>query len=300
MKKRRFLTVMIIPHTEDRPKALKIPILFLRFLAVSAIFSLIIVFRWGYQFNLTNNLNKELQRSSLEGEELIAEYAEYYSSINQELSTLQEKIVAAQDVEEQVREKNNFEQKENYYVEKSLATSLLGKDATLLASAISETKETLEILQEIVPQKEQSLNDLIRQMEDRNEALLSIPSIYPAVGSFTSYFGYRRDPFNGTTSYHDGLDIANSYGTSIYATADGIVTYSGYNGGYGYMIKINHGNGLQTVYGHNSKLLVSKGSFVRKGQLIAYMGSTGRSTGPHVHYEVIKNGVKVNPFSYLK
>jgi len=279
---------------------LKIPILFLRFLAVSAIFSLIIVFRWGYQFNLTNNLNKELQRSSLEGEELIAEYAEYYSSINQELSTLQEKIVAAQDVEEQVREKNNFEQKENYYVEKSLATSLLGKDATLLASAISETKETLEILQEIVPQKEQSLNDLIRQMEDRNEALLSIPSIYPAVGSFTSYFGYRRDPFNGTTSYHDGLDIANSYGTSIYATADGIVTYSGYNGGYGYMIKINHGNGLQTVYGHNSKLLVSKGSFVRKGQLIAYMGSTGRSTGPHVHYEVIKNGVKVNPFSYLK
>ena len=104
----------------------------------------------------------------------------------------------------------------------------------------------------------------------------------------------------GGTDFHPGIDIANDMGTPIIATADGVVEYAGWNaGGYGNMVDINHGNGLMTRYGHASQVVVSAGQHVRRGQLIAYMGSTGFSTGPHVHYEVHVNGQRVNPISYL-
>ena len=128
-----------------------------------------------------------------------------------------------------------------------------------------------------------------------------IPSIWPTVGTITSSYGYRKDPINGSTSFHNGIDIANKYGTAIYATADGTVTFSGWNsGGYGYEVRIDHGNGYVTYYGHNSKNLVKKGDTVKKGQVIGYMGSTGRSTGPHVDYRISLDGKKINPINYMK
>ena len=100
-------------------------------------------------------------------------------------------------------------------------------------------------------------------------------------------------------AYHSGIDIGNSYGTSIYASDGGTVTYSGWMSGYGYLIIIDHGNGYQTYYGHNSSLVASLGQKVHKGQLIARMGSTGRSTGNHCHFGVKFNGTFVNPLNYL-
>ncbi|MBP2644386.1 MAG: Peptidase [Firmicutes bacterium] len=98
---------------------------------------------------------------------------------------------------------------------------------------------------------------------------------------------------------HPGIDIAYDAGLPVVATADGKVVKSGWGGGYGNMVQIDHGNGIETIYGHNSQLLVSAGQEVRKGQVISYAGSTGKSTGPHVHYEVREKGVAVNPFKYM-
>ena len=123
-----------------------------------------------------------------------------------------------------------------------------------------------------------------------------IPSIWPTTGVVTSPYGLRW----GGTDFHPGMDIANDMGTPIVATADGVVDYAGWNsGGYGNMVDIDHGNGIMTRYGHASQVVVSTGQHVKRGQLIAYMGSTGFSTGPHVHYEVHVNGQRVNPISYL-
>ena len=124
----------------------------------------------------------------------------------------------------------------------------------------------------------------------------NVPSIWPTTGVVTSPYGLRW----GGSDFHPGMDIANDLGTPIVATADGVVEYAGWNsGGYGNMVDINHGNGIMTRYGHGSQVLVSAGQHVSRGQVIMLMGSTGFSTGPHVHYEVHVNGQRVNPISYL-
>ena len=122
---------------------------------------------------------------------------------------------------------------------------------------------------------------------------------WPCSGSITSYFGRRNTGIRGASTYHQGLDIANGYGTAIYAADGGTVTYSGWRGGYGYLVIIDHGNGYQTYYGHNSSLIVSTGEHVYKGQQIARMGSTGVSSGNHCHFGILINGTFVNPLNYL-
>ncbi len=116
----------------------------------------------------------------------------------------------------------------------------------------------------------------------------------------TSNFGVRNDPFNGSHRMHQGIDIPGAIGTPIYATADGIVSRAQWAGGYGNLVEINHGNGLQTRYGHMSKLIALPNQRVVRGQLIGLMGSTGRSTGSHLHYEVRIAGAAVSPIPYLE
>lgn len=134
---------------------------------------------------------------------------------------------------------------------------------------------------------------------EKAAALAAMPSIWPAKGSVTSGFGWRVSPFGEGEEMHPGVDIARAEGTPVVATADGRVVESGPAGGYGNLVHIDHGNGMATLYGHNSQLAVSVGQTVSKGQVIAYAGSTGKSTGPHVHYEVRENGVAVDPWKYM-
>ena len=122
---------------------------------------------------------------------------------------------------------------------------------------------------------------------------------WPCSGTLTSYFGRRNTGIRGASTYHEGIDIANSYGTAIYAADGGTVSYSGWRSGFGYLVIIDHGNGYQTYYGHNSSLLVSTGEHVYKGQQIARMGSTGISSGNHCHFGIKINGTFVNPLNYL-
>lgn len=130
--------------------------------------------------------------------------------------------------------------------------------------------------------------------------VIAIPSVHPVEHlEFTSNFGIRSDPFRGTAAMHAGVDIRGPVGTPIYATADGIVSEAQRQGGYGNLVEINHGKGIATRYGHLSKILVTANTHVKRGQLIALMGSTGRSTGSHLHYEVRIDGHAVNPAPFL-
>lgn len=118
-------------------------------------------------------------------------------------------------------------------------------------------------------------------------------------GWISSYFGTRSDPFTGYSTVHKGVDFAGPEGTKVTSVAAGLVTFSGEHSGYGNMVEINHGNGLATRYCHNEKVLVKQGDMVRKGQDVALIGSTGHSTGPHLHFEVLKNGVQVDPLRFI-
>jgi len=126
------------------------------------------------------------------------------------------------------------------------------------------------------------------------------PSLWPVEGSITSSFGERVDPFNGEGAFHSGLDISVPYGTPIHASADGVVTYADIMNGYGNLIELDHGHGISTRYGHLSGFAIASGQHVRRGQVIGYVGATGRTTGAHLHYEVRVQNVPVNPHKYLR
>jgi len=139
-----------------------------------------------------------------------------------------------------------------------------------------------------------------KKLDATQQGVIAIPSVQPVHSlSFTSNFGIRSDPFRGTAAMHAGVDIPGPVGTPIYATADGVVSHAGRQGGYGNLVELNHGKGIATRYGHLSKILVADNTRVTRGQLIALMGSTGRSTGPHLHYEVRIDGHAVNPIPFL-
>ena len=139
-----------------------------------------------------------------------------------------------------------------------------------------------------------------KKLDTLQQGAIAIPSVQPVANlAFTSNFGIRTDPFRGTAAMHAGVDIPGPVGTPVYATADGVVDRAERAGGYGNLVEINHGKGIQTRYGHLSKILVTDGARVHRGQLIALMGSTGRSTGPHLHYEVRIDGHAVNPAPFL-
>ncbi|MGN8834875.1 M23 family metallopeptidase [Allisonella histaminiformans] len=125
------------------------------------------------------------------------------------------------------------------------------------------------------------------------------PDIWPVSGVVSSHFGFRISPGGIGSTYHEGLDIASSYGNPVHATANGRITQAGWVNGYGYLVEIDHGNGIKTRYGHNSAILVSVGDQVVQGQTISLIGSTGNSTGPHCHYEVRVNGEAVDPTLFL-
>lgn len=127
----------------------------------------------------------------------------------------------------------------------------------------------------------------------------SVPTISPLGGWVTSDFGMRRSPLSGQRQFHQGVDIASPFGSPVLATGDGVVTYAERAGGLGNKVVIDHGYGVSTVYGHNSQLLVNAGDKIKRGQLIAKVGSTGRSTGPHLHYEILVDGVPVNPKKFI-
>lgn len=147
--------------------------------------------------------------------------------------------------------------------------------------------------------QEQSLQELQAYFQDQKSLLASTPSVWPARGWVTSDFGQRLDPYTAERVMHQGLDIAAPHGKEVYAPSDGTVVFAGLEGGYGNVIVIDHGYGIKTRYGHLSRLMVKAGDKIKRGSLIAAVGNTGRSTGPHLHYEVRVNGIPQNPRKFI-
>lgn len=168
------------------------------------------------------------------------------------------------------------------------------------AAGLPDVSAMLARLEERVMLRESQLTALENLILERELRQQIMPEGRPVrQGYVSSYFGERQDPFNGHQAFHRGVDFASEAGTEVIAVAAGVVTFAGERPGYGTMVEINHGDGYVTRYGHNDRNLVSVGQTVVRGQPIALMGSTGRSTGPHVHFEVLRGGMHVDPLSFI-
>ncbi len=165
--------------------------------------------------------------------------------------------------------------------------------------ALKEMHQELSQLKGAASRQETSLQMLIEYFEDKRSLYASTPSAWPVRGWITSPFGNRTSPFSGIVKFHEGLDIAAQTGTPVMAPADGVVVKAGFSTGYGNMVEISHGYGIKTIFAHNSRLNVKAGQRVRRGEVISYVGDSGSSTGPHLHYEVRLNGLPVNPTKYM-
>ncbi len=175
---------------------------------------------------------------------------------------------------------------------------LISADASAL---ITSSQTLLNKLDKEVAFQRTSYEQIFRQYENNKLIFSSMPAIKPMEGTYSYHgFGMRVDPFVGSPKRHEGVDIHNDVGTPVYATGDGVVEFTGPTGsGYGIALELNHGYGYKSWYAHLSKCVAKSGQRVKRGTLIAYSGNTGRSTGPHLHYEVIRNGEKQNPVEYF-
>jgi murein DD-endopeptidase MepM/ murein hydrolase activator NlpD len=179
-------------------------------------------------------------------------------------------------------------------------TSMEGASALLTPEvAASSLESTFGMLKSVLSSLESYLN-IVRSGVEKREALLSAtPSIWPIHGWLSAGFGRRPDPFTGEVDFHPGLDISAEKGTPVQATADGTIELAAPSGDYGNLVVIDHGFGLVTRYGHLSRFAVWQGQTVKRGDVIGYVGATGRATGPHLHYEVLANGKLMNPLQLL-
>jgi len=186
-------------------------------------------------------------------------------------------------------------------VVKNRAMGGAGVDAAALGAlpALQSPENTFGLLREILQGIENRLTTVRSDVDKRNALAAATPSIWPAHGWLSSNVGARKDPITGGADFHEGLDISADHGSPVYATADGTITHAAREGSYGNLVTIDHGYGLETRYGHLSRYHVKHGVKVKRGDVVGYVGSTGRSTGSHLHYEVRVNGRLLNPLQLL-
>jgi murein DD-endopeptidase MepM/ murein hydrolase activator NlpD len=169
----------------------------------------------------------------------------------------------------------------------------------VIKSGFGSTDTALAVLSELLGAMSSRLDSVRDTVERRHALAAATPSIWPVAGWLSSSYGTRTDPFNDEKSFHPGLDISADYGTPVLATADGTIENAGLSGNYGNMVVVDHGFGITTKYGHLSRIAVGSGQQIKRGDILGYVGSTGRSTGPHLHYEIWMNGHLTNPMTLL-
>ena len=171
--------------------------------------------------------------------------------------------------------------------------------AAVAATSLASPEDTFGVLRDLLQGLESRLRYVRRDVERREALSAATPSIWPAHGWLTGTFGGRSDPFTGEPGFHQGLDISTEKGQPVFATADGTIESASYTGDYGNLIVVQHGFGLVTRYGHLSAFHVKPGQAVKRGDVIGYVGATGRATGAHLHYEITANGRLINPLQLL-
>jgi len=297
----RKITIVFLPDGTKRVRHLKVPRILFGFL-VLLFLSGALALSWIIKDYVT--VKAEIPRlSSLEKENKLQKTQ--LVALAQKIDQISRRVVELKEFDKRLRTMVNLEQTED----NSLFLGVGGSDPKLLNpdSALDRGRRKLVPLMhrsldnldtEISLQKNEKA-DLLRFLEDQKSMLARTPSIWPTRGWISSDFGYRLSPFTNEKEFHKGLDICNKMDAPIVAPADGVITSSGWDYGYGKTLHIEHGYGITTRYAHLDKILVKKGKVVKRGQVIAQVGATGRTTGPHLHYEVHLNGVPVNPLRYI-
>jgi murein DD-endopeptidase MepM/ murein hydrolase activator NlpD len=300
-KKKKYYTLIIVPQKADRVRKFKISDITLYILASIAFLTII-----ASGFMLFNYLDVRFKVSELNSlreenrvqKDQIREFASKLEDLNDQMEKIRqfdEKLRIITNMGEHIQGEEMFGVGGPSFEGEESVTELDKRHESL----IREIKVDLERLQEESKLQEESLQELLSFLEDQKNLLASTPSIWPARGFVTSGFGYRRSPYTKTLRMHEGIDIANKTGTPIYASADGVVIFTGIEGGYGKLLTIDHGYGVMTRYGHLHTILAKEGDKVKRGDKIGTIGCTGRCTGPHLHYEVRVNNVPVNPRNYI-
>lgn len=288
---------MLIPETGSKPRSYRVSTYLIKVACFCALLFFAGIGFFSWQFVNSAHQISELEavrRKHLAQKEKISSFAEDIKILHRRMGELQKS-------NNKFRVIAGLSQNDN----PQYLSGIGGETADDAQSFDPETKIINEIHNNIrqldvqVGIEQNSLKELGDTIREKKSLLASTPAIWPAKGWLSSGFGYRRSPFTNKREMHKGIDIATYFGSPVNATADGVVTFSGTDGGLGKTVKIDHGYGYTTRYGHNSNLLVKVGERVKRGQIIAKVGSTGRSTGPHLHYEVRLNKISVNPYNHL-
>ena len=248
----------------------------------------------------TSGLKAELsvQREDIEVARQAAQ--ENINALTKRLAELQSRVVRLDALGERLTKMANLDKGE-FNFENAPALGGPNDSSVVIGDASAgDFLSSFENLSRQLEDREQQLGVLESMLMTRNLQEELHPDGFPAEkGWLSSFFGIRTDPFTGRLAHHNGVDIAGKLGSNILAVASGVVTWSGDRFGYGNLVEVNHGNGYVTRYAHCQKNLVQVGDTVKKGQVLALMGSSGRSTGPHVHFEVLRDGRVVNPVQYV-
>lgn len=311
-KRSSFFTIMIVPHSEESVYSFRMP-LFVGKLLVA----LLVVAIGGFATLLHSYLHtrQEAQEAQILRQvnqvlqEEINAWALEIEWINEDINKIESlvcSIVCSIEEKTGITLPKEEEQESKGWVASSAESIRGGSAERSLGSrsglgVLDRATYNMSVLQNTLPTMTASLEILKQEVDEYARRMAATPSIWPARGRISSGFGTRPSPFNpGVTQFHSAVDIAGAYGSPIYATAAGRIAYAGYRGGYGNLIIINHGYGYRTYYGHLSRFAVSTGQWVKRGQVIGYMGNSGRTTGTHLHYEVHVNGTPVNPLKYMR
>lgn len=293
---KKFYTVLVLPDASSEIRTFHIAKRLLVALAAAASLVFVAFLFFIYQAVSLNGHMLELRKLRLA--------ASQQASLMQKTNRLETELAALREFDLRLRTAAGLEMKENSFLATGGADTLSSR--TLMVAAVAhQTPPTdnlpmeLDRLSHEMNNRTKSFQELIDQLEAKRSVLASTPTIWPVKGWLTAGFGYRRSPFTGLRQMHEGVDISNSVGTPVIAPADGMVSYAGPLGGFGNVVSIDHGHNISTFYAHLQQHKVSQGQRIKRGDLIALVGTTGRATGPHLHYEIQVNGSPVNPSKYV-
>lgn len=302
---RKKISLVILSNSGSSVKQLTISTAFLRIFVLVCLISLGI---FGYDYYLLKIGAIQAQKSEItissQSEEIIRQRKQI-QGFAEEIADLKAELVDLNNFEKKIRIIANIEKTDGQDALFGIGGSIPEDLDTQIPltqrhnSLLRGMHEQVDQLHMASVNQNQGFVSLFNFLKDQQNLLASTPAVRPCQGWTTSRFGYRKSPFTGRREFHKGYDIANRKGTPIIATADGVVSYVGPKGLLGNMVMIDHGHGMVTRFGHLYKIVVKRGQTVKRGDTIALMGNSGRSTGPHVHYEVHLNGIPVNPEKYI-
>ena len=302
------ISFIILSNSGTTVKQLAIPVVLLTALALVTALGVAFV---GIAFHDYQSLRNSLGTSNHiaqtieEQREEVGQQRLQIQAFAHEINALKEKLVGLDQFEEKIRVIANLAPGQidnNLFGVGGAAPEDLEPQLELTQrheGLMREMHQQVDELASASQRQENSFGNLLDKLEGQRNLLASTPAIRPTGGWMTSRFGHRVSPFTGRKELHKGVDIANRKGTAILATANGIVSFAGKKGPMGNVVVIDHGHGMITRYAHLSEALKKQGDTVKRGDIIAQMGNSGRSTGPHLHYEVHLNGVPVNPVTYI-